>query len=35
VRKEIDECLKEKIEKYLWNLTLEKPELHWKPKYRK
>ena len=35
VKKEIDECLKEKIEKYLWNLTLEKPELHWKPKYKK
>jgi len=35
IKKEIDESLKEKIEKYLWNLTYEKPELFWTPKYKK
>ena len=35
VKKEIDKSLKEKIEKYLWNLSYEKPELEWEPKYKK
>ena len=35
VKKEIDDSLREKIEKYLWNLTYEKPELKWEPKYKK
>ena len=35
VKKEIDKSLKEKIEKYLWNLNYEKPELEWEPKYKK
>jgi len=35
VKKEIDDSLKEKIEKYLWNLSYEKPELEWETKYKK
>ncbi|RLC49460.1 MAG: hypothetical protein DRH79_09030 [Candidatus Cloacimonadota bacterium] len=35
IKKEIDENLKEKIEKYLYNLSYEKPELEWTPKYKK
>lgn len=35
VKREIDSSLKEKIEKYLWNLTLEEPKLEWTPKYKK
>lgn len=35
VKKEIDDSLREKIEKYLFNLNYEKPELNWKPKYEK
>ncbi len=35
VKREIDSSLKEKIEKYLWNLTFEEPELEWTPKYKK
>lgn len=35
VQKQIDKSLKEKIEKYLWNLNYEKPELEWEPKYKK
>ena len=31
----IDDTLREKIERYLWASTLEKPELKWKEKYRK
>ncbi|MDY6915096.1 MAG: M28 family metallopeptidase, partial [Candidatus Cloacimonadota bacterium] len=34
-RKSIDETLREKLEKYLWNLNFEKPELEWEPKYKK
>lgn len=35
IKKEIDDSLRDKIEKYLWNLTKEKPELYWTPKYKK
>ena len=35
IKKEIDESLREKIEKYLYNLSYEKPELEWTPKYKK
>jgi len=35
VKKEIDASLRDKIEKYIWNLNYEKPELEWKPKYKK
>lgn len=35
VKKEIDPSLKEKIEKYLWNLNYEEPKLTWKPEYKK
>ncbi len=35
VKKEIDDSIRDKIEKYIWNLNYEKPELEWKPKYRK
>jgi aminopeptidase YwaD len=35
VGKEIDDTLREKIEKYLWHSQLEKPELKWKEKYKK
>jgi len=31
----IDDTLREKIERYLWHSTLEKPELKWKEKYKK
>ena len=31
----IDDTLREKIERYLWHSTLEKPELKWKERYRK
>jgi aminopeptidase YwaD len=31
----IDDTLREKIEKYLWQSTLEKPELLWQEKYKK
>ena len=33
--REIDDKLREKIEKYFYRLTLEKPELHWEPKYKR
>jgi hypothetical protein len=35
LRREIDETLREKIEKYFWNLTREKPELRWLERWRK
>jgi Iap family predicted aminopeptidase len=35
LRKEIDDSFREKIEKYVWTSTLEKPELRWMEKYRK
>jgi aminopeptidase YwaD len=35
VRKEIDDSFREKIERYTWTSTLEKPELKWMEKYRK
>ncbi len=35
VKKEIDESLREKIEKYLYNLNYSKPELEWTPKYER
>jgi aminopeptidase YwaD len=35
VRREIDDSLRENLEKYLWNLYLEKPSLEWKPKYKR
>ena len=35
VRREIDDTFREKIEKYVWNSTLEKPELKWVEKYRR
>ncbi len=31
----IDDSLREKIEKYLWHSTLEKPDLMWQEKYKK
>ncbi len=31
----IDESLKEKMEKYIWNLTGEEPILYWTPKYKR
>ncbi len=34
VRREIDTSLRDKIEKYFWNLTFEKPTLEWTPKYK-
>lgn len=34
VNREIDPSLREKIEKYLWNLTYEEPTLKWRPKYK-
>ncbi|MDD2360790.1 MAG: hypothetical protein PHE66_10170, partial [Syntrophaceticus schinkii] len=30
-----DDSLRDKIERYLWHSTLEKPELKWKEKYKK
>jgi Iap family predicted aminopeptidase len=35
IKKEIDTSLREKIEKYLWNLNFEEPKLDWKPKYKR
>jgi Zn-dependent M28 family amino/carboxypeptidase len=35
VNKEIDDSLRDKIEKYLYNSRLQKPELHWRESYRK
>ena len=35
VNKEIDKELRPKIEKYLFNSTLEKPELNWTPQFKK
>jgi hypothetical protein len=35
LRREIDDSFREKIERYIWTSTLEKPELHWMEKYRK
>ena len=35
VRREIDDGLREKIEKYQWSLTYEKPALRWTERYRK
>jgi len=35
VQKDFDKSLKEKIEKYLWNLNYEEPELEWEAKYKK
>jgi len=35
VRREIDESLRERIEKYLWSSRYEKPELEWKERYRR
>ena len=35
VIKAIDDSLREKIEAYLWQSTLEKPELKWLEKYKK
>jgi len=35
VDKEIDDKLKDKILKYLWNLNYEEPELKWEKKYKK
>lgn len=35
LRREIDDALREKIEKYFWNLTQEKPELRWTDRLRK
>lgn len=35
VNKEIDDSLRDKIEKYLYNSRLLKPELHWRESYRK
>jgi hypothetical protein len=34
VKRTIDSSLKEKIEKYLWNLNFEEPTLKWEPKYK-
>ncbi|MDD2331180.1 MAG: M28 family metallopeptidase [Candidatus Cloacimonetes bacterium] len=35
VTKDIDDSLRDKIERYLWHSLLVKPELKWKEKYRK
>jgi len=35
VNKEIDDSLREKIERYIWHSRLEKPELKWTEKYKK
>jgi len=35
VTKDIDDSLRDKIERYLWHSLLEKPELKWREKYRK
>jgi len=34
VKREIDSSLREKIEKYFWNLSYEEPKLQWTPKYK-
>ena len=34
VKREIDNSLREKIEKYFWNLNFEEPKLEWTPKYK-
>ncbi|MCF7911217.1 MAG: M20/M25/M40 family metallo-hydrolase [Candidatus Cloacimonetes bacterium] len=35
VDREIDSSLREKIEKYIWNLTYEEPKLEWTKNYKK
>lgn len=35
VSREIDDSLREKIEKYLWNLNYREPKLEWEAKYKK
>jgi len=35
VRKEIDESLRDRIERYLWGSLYVKPELQWMERYRK
>ena len=35
VDREIDSSLREKIEKYIWNMTYEEPKLEWTEKYKK
>ena len=35
LRREIDDGLRDKIEKYFWNLTQQKPELAWTERWRK
>jgi len=35
VQKELDESLREKIEKYIWNMTGKEPVLFWQKKYQK
>ncbi|MBN2829962.1 MAG: M20/M25/M40 family metallo-hydrolase [Candidatus Cloacimonetes bacterium] len=35
VKKEIDSSLRDRLEKYLWNSRLVKPELQWTPGYKK
>ncbi|MDD3524164.1 MAG: M28 family peptidase [Candidatus Cloacimonetes bacterium] len=35
VNKAIDDSLREKIEKYMYNSTLGKPEMHWRESYKK
>jgi len=35
MKRQIDPSLREKIEKYLWNLTYEEPKLQWKEKYKR
>ena len=35
IKREIDESLRDKIEKYFWNSKLEEPKLFWTPKYKK
>jgi len=35
INKEIDDSLRDKIESYLWQSTLQKPELKWRERYRK
>jgi Zn-dependent M28 family amino/carboxypeptidase len=34
IKREIDSTLREKIEKYFWNLSYEEPKLQWTPKYK-
>jgi hypothetical protein len=35
VERQIDDSLREKIEKYLWNLNYQEPKLEWEAKYKK